>query len=299
MKRRNFLKTTLPLAMAGRASAQLSDEPDVVFGVIADPQFADQAAVGTRFYRNSVAKLKEAIESLNREPLEFVVTLGDLIDNDLKSFETVMPLYQALRAPHHPICGNHDFSVADADKTKVLTAMKLEKAYYSEVKKSWRFLYLDGTELGVWRHAANDSRTAKSKQYLERLSAEKKPQAVSWNAGIGPGQMAWLKRELEAAKEAGQGVVVFNHFPVIPTGNAHNLWNAEEVVALLDQYPNVAAYMNGHNHVGNYGTHGKCHYVNFKGMVETEKKTAYGVVRCFADRLEITGSGLEPNRKLA
>ena len=56
--------------------------------------------------------------------------------------------------------------------------------------------------------------------------------------------------------------------------------------------------MNGHNHKGNYGKQKNCHYINFKGMVETEKETAYAVVRCFADRLEIDGYGLEPDQTL-
>ena len=67
---------------------------------------------------------------------------------------------------------------------------------------------------------------------------------------------------------------------------------------LIDRYDHVAAYMNGHNHAGNYATRRHCHYLNFKGMVETEKKTAYAVVRFFPDRLEVVGRGIEPDRSL-
>lgn len=298
MKRRSFFGITLPLAMAGSALGTSDDAPELVFGVIADPQYADQAPKGTRFYRSSLGKLEKAVKNLNSEPLEFVVTLGDLIDRDLKSFDAVMPIYAGLRAPHRPICGNHDFEVADADKLSVLAAMKLEVPYYSEVHDSWRFIFLDGTDLGVWRHPANDPRTKVAKDLLKKLSAKKKVQAARYNAGIGLEQMAWLEVELNAAKLAGQRVVIFNHFPVIPAGNGHNLWNAEEVVELIDQHDHVAAYMNGHNHAGNYATHRHCHYLNFKGMVETESKNAYAVVRCFSDRLEVIGGGIEPDRNL-
>jgi len=298
MKRRHFMKITLPLAIATGARAASPEEPDLVFGVIADPQYADAEPKGSRFYRNSLAKLDAAITDLNQRPLEFVTTLGDLIDRDFASFAKVMPLYAKLRHPHFPICGNHDFEVAEADKGKVLATMGLEKAYYSFSKGAWHFIFLDGTDMAVWRYPADDARTSAAKDALEKLSAAGEPQAQPWNAGIGAGQLDWLKLELDAAQAANRRVIVFNHYPAIPEKDEHNLWNAAELVSLLDKYPNIAAYMNGHNHAGNYGTHGSCHYVNFKGMVETVDETAYGIVRCFADRLEITGSGLEPDRKL-
>ncbi len=122
-------------------------------------------------------------------------------------------------------------------------------------------------------------------------------QAVEWNGGIGQAQMSWLQEELKMAAAEKQRVILFNHFPAYPE-NVHNLWNAEELVALIGKHPVVAAYMNGHFHAGRYSTHQACHFLNFKGMVETEKETAYAVVRCFPDRLEIEGYGLEPDRNL-
>lgn len=298
MKRRNFLKITLPLALAGKASAAPAAEPNLTFGVIADPQYADADPKWGRFYRNSLAKLEDAVAELNQRPLEFTVTLGDLIDRDFVSFASVMPIYAKLKALHFPVCGNHDFEVADADKGKVLRAMGLEKAHYSLVRKFWRFLFLDGTDIAVWRFPDDDARTAEAKVMLENLAAAGSVQAKNYNAAIGAEQMEWIAAELEAAQTAGQRVILFCHYPVIPAPFVHNLWNAEELVALIAKHQHVAAYMNGHNHAGNYGTQGHCHYVNLKGMVETEKETAYAVVKCFPDRLEIEGYGLEPDRKL-
>lgn len=299
MKRRSFLKITLPLAFTGKAAvAAPAAEPDFIFGVIADPQYADAEPKWGRFYRNSLAKLGAAVADLNTRPLEFVVTLGDLIDRDFASFASVMPIYAKLKVPHFPVCGNHDFEVADADKGKVLGAMGLEKAYYSVIRKSWRFLFLDGTDTGIWRYPAGDARTAEAKALLQKNREAKLPNAQEYNAGIGKVQTEWIAAELEAAQAAGQRVIVFCHYPLIPAGDPHNLWNAEELVALFGKHKHIAAYMNGHNHKGNYGTHSNCHYVNFKGMVETEKETAYSVVKCFPDRIEIDGYGLEPDREL-
>lgn len=298
MQRRTFLKITLPLTLTGNALAAQVNEPELVFGVIADPQYADVDPKRGRFYRNSLAKLGDAIAYLNTRPLEFVATLGDLIDRDLGSFASVMPIYAKLNCPHYPVCGNHDFEVADEDKAKVLRAMGLEKPYYSVVRKSWRFLFLDGTDSGVWRYPAEDARTAEARGMLEKFAAAGLPQAKDYNAAIRLQQMEWIAAELESAQTAGQRVIVFCHYPLIPAGDPHNLWNAEELVALFGKYKHIAAYLNGHNHAGNYGMHGNCHYLNFKGMVETEKETAYAVVKCFPDRLEIKGYGLEPYRSL-
>lgn len=298
MKRRNFLKITLPLAIAGKAAAESAVLPDLTFGVIADPQYADADPKWGRFYRNSLIKLEGAVADLNERKLDFTVTLGDLIDRDFASFSSVMPIYAKLRSPHFPVCGNHDFEVADADKAKVLGAMGLEKAYSSLIRKSWRFLFLDGTDIGVWRQAVDDPRTATAKEMLRAGKEAKLPNLQDYNAAIGPQQMEWIAAELEASRAAGQRAVLFNHYPVFPGADPHNLWNDTELVDLIAKHPHAVAYMNGHNHAGNYGKRGSCHYVNFKGMVETEKEAAWAVVKCFPDRIEIEGYGLELDRVL-
>jgi len=299
MRRRNFLKITLPLAAVGKASAAPSAEPDLTFGLIADPQYADAEPKWGRFYRNSLVKLEEAVADFNKLPLDFIVTLGDLIDRDFASFAPVMPIYAKLTASHFPVCGNHDFEVSDEDKGKVLGAMGMEKPYYSVIRKSWRFVFIDGTDIGVWRHPSDDPRTEAAKAMLQELRATKIPHAQDYNAAVGAEQMKWIAAELDAARTSGERVILFCHYPVVPALDPHNLWNAEELVALIAKHPHAVAYMNGHNHAGNYGKSGNCHYVNFKGMVETEKESAYSVVKCFPDRLEIEGYGLEQDRALA
>jgi 3',5'-cyclic AMP phosphodiesterase CpdA len=297
MKRRTFFKITLPLALVKSSSAAIPDAVELSFGVIADPQYADVDPIATRFYRNSLNKLETAITDLNTRKLDFTVTLGDLIDRDFVSFSSVMERYAKLKSTHYPILGNHDFSVADADKPKVLAAIGLEKAYHSQVIKGWRLVFLDGTDTAAWRHAANDLRTAATKNTLKEMAAKSGCRSNAGDTAIGAVQMAWLEKELAAAKEANQRVILFNHYPIYPAVPP-NLRDAAEIVALIDRYDNVAAWMNGHNHQGNYAQKGHCHYVNFKGMVETEKDSAYAVVHCYADRIEIEGNGLEPDRKL-
>ena len=296
MHRRTFLKITLPAALTGYAGAAESDLPILSFGVIADSQYADVNAAGSRHYRESLGKMKAAVTELNKHDLKFVVTLGDVIDRDIASFNDIVPLYKPLKAPQKFVLGNHDFEVADADKGKVLGGLGMNKSYYAETVGDWHFIYLDGTDVSTYRYANNSAEMASAKEMLEKMKQEKRNNARPWNGGLGADQLTWFSAELDKAKAANKRVIVFNHYPVFPLNDGHNLWNNREVVGLIAKHPNVIAYMNGHNHRGNYAVNKGCHYVNLKGMVETKDKSAYGVVRCYTDRIEIDGYETEPDR---
>ena len=299
MKRRTFLKITLPVALSGYASAAASNKPQFTFGVIADPQYADREPNGTRQYRKSLDKMKTAVTELNKHDLEFVVTLGDVIDKDLASFDDIMPIYKTLKAPRRFVLGNHDFTMDGKDKGKVLRKLGMKDSYYSETHGDWHFIYLDGTEISIYRHDGNDPRTIAARKQMLQMR-EDKISPANWSSGaLGEDQLKWFSKELKMAKRARKRVIIFNHYPLLPFGDGYNLWNDKEVVSLIDEYPNVVAHMNGHQHKGNYTLNKACHYVNFKGMVETVDNSAYAVVRCYRDRIEVDGFETEPDRKCA
>ncbi|MFK7912255.1 MAG: metallophosphoesterase [Akkermansiaceae bacterium] len=297
MQRRTFLKITLPVALTGYAGAAESDQPLLSFGVIADPQYADVDKRGSRYYRDSLGKLKTAVTELNKHDLKFVVTLGDVIDREIKSFGDIMPLYKPLKAPSKFVLGNHDFSVPDKEKGNVMKHLGMTKNYYSESLGDWHFIYLDGTDVSTYRYAKDSEETAAARKLREKMRQEKISKASPSSGAIGTEQLKWFSAELEKAKLAKKRVIIFNHHPAFPLGDGYNLWNDKELVELIAKHPHVVAYMNGHKHKGNYAVNKSCHYVNFKGMVETKDKSAYGVVRCYADRIEIDGYETEPDRK--
>ena len=59
----------------------------------------------------------------------------------------------------------------------------------------------------------------------------------------------------------------------------------------------MAAYLNGHNHAGNYGEKSGIHYLTIKGMVDT-LKNSYGVVEVYEDRLVLKGFGRQEDREM-
>ena len=61
-----------------------------------------------------------------------------------------------------------------------------------------------------------------------------------------------------------------------------------DLLALFDRHPCVKAYINGHNHAGNYAERNGVHYLTLKGMVDTDK-AAFAKVRVFAKRVVVKG----------
>ena len=52
----------------------------VRFGIITDPHYADAPAHGTRYYRDSIPKLRDAVSAIAAERPDFLMELGDIKD---------------------------------------------------------------------------------------------------------------------------------------------------------------------------------------------------------------------------
>jgi predicted phosphodiesterase len=276
-----------------------ADLPLFRFGIIADPQYAaiePQAEMG-RYYANSLAKVGAAIETFNGEELSFVMTLGDIIDRDFNSFDDILPVYEKLRHEAHFLLGNHDFGVAPEYLEKVVERVGMPAPYYSFKRHDYRFIVLNGNEVSTFATPEGHPLNRLGHERLAALSAAGADNAHAWNASLSDEQFAWLASEIEQAKAAGEKVIVMNHFPVYPPCE-HDMWDRERIVELLASQANVVAYLNGHNHVGNYGKVAGCHFVNFKGVVDTESENTFAIVDVYPDRMEIRGFGREDSRTL-
>ncbi len=262
------------------------------FGAIADCQYCQAPDRGIRKYSASKEKLKQCVEYFNKEDLSFVIHLGDFIDRDFSSFDEILPIYDSLDAPGYHVLGNHDFEVADKFKERVPSKLGMPSKYYDFLIKDWRFVCLDGNDLSFIAYPKDSEGYRKSEKYYR----ENKIQSPSWNGGVGQEQLMWLRKTLEKAEDSEEKVALFCHFPVYPP-DPHNLWNAKEVIALLEEFSCVKAYINGHNHKGKYGIKNGIHYLTCKGMVDTNE-TAYSIANVFQDRIEITGYGRETKQKL-
>ncbi|WP_167605795.1 metallophosphoesterase [Maribellus sediminis] len=267
----------------------------ITVGVFADCQYCDCDTKGTRFYRNSLGKLNDCIRQFNSSNVKFIVGLGDLIDRDISSYDSITPILAQSKTEIFQVIGNHDLEVNIADLQEVPQKLMLDKTWYSFVKKGWRFIFLNGSDVTFQSNDPNI--VEKAKTLTTTLKNEGKPNYHEWNGGIGNEQLQWMERELQEAQDKQQKVILFCHYPLLPY-DAHSLWNTEEVVDLLKKYDCVKCWMNGHNHAGNYTFTDGIHFLNLKGMVETADINSFSIVKLSKNKIEVTGFGNEQHRIL-
>lgn len=280
-----------------RLLAQPNRAPLFTFGVITDVQYCDCDPAGTRHYRSSLRKLAEAVQTFNSQNVAFVTHLGDFIDRDFRSFDTLNAVLKPLESPIYHVLGNHDFSVKQPEIKRVPATLRLKKRYYTFSRSHWRFIVLDGNDLSVYGQAETSKAHRTATEHLAHLKAQQAPNAQTWNGGLGRKQMHWLKKQLASAANHGEKVLILCHMPLMPETGRHNVWNGREVKALLEGYPNVLAYFNGHVHQSSYFTDKGIHYVTFRGMVE-EEENGFALVEVYHDYVKIKGYAREADRLL-
>jgi len=287
-----------PFSSFAMTTERATGRPIFRFGVVADPQYAPIAPSGTRYFSNSLWKLSEAIKVFNQENVEFVVTLGDIIDRDWGSYAHVLALYKTLERPNFFILGNHDFYVASNYLNSVLQTLALQRAYYDFAGGGHRIIVIDGNEISLFANAEGTENYAAAEKRISDMKAAGAGNAHDVNGGISDVQFAWVEQVMNKAKAAGERVIVMAHYPIYPVHDL-NLWDDGRLVDLLTSYDNFLLYINGHNHAGNFGAIGRKYFVNFKGMVETSATTAFSIVEVYDDRIDVRAFGVEHARTLS
>ncbi len=261
-------------------------------GLIADCQYADQPDRGQRMYRRSPDKLRAAVAGLNAARPAFSVHLGDFTDDRWESFAVVEPLLRALAAPAFHVLGNHDFAVPDERKEQVPARMGLAARYRAFSQNGWRFLLLDSNDISLHAFPAGSTAQDAARDFRAAWA----PQADDSGGGVGLVQLLWLDAELAEADAAGEFAVVMSHHPLLPA-NPMAVWNAAEVIAVLQAHPCVKLCVAGHNHAGAYAEQNGIHYLTLQGMVDTTDN-AWATLDLAPDAMRVDGNGRVPDREL-
>jgi 3',5'-cyclic AMP phosphodiesterase CpdA len=279
--------------MQGRAQ----ETPLFSFGLMADVQYADVDTWGKRDYRGSLKRLENSIRILNTEQLQFVIHAGDLIDRDYRSFDLPLGIFGTAKAEVHFVIGNHEFSVADSLKSRVRRRLNNPRGYYRFVADNFQFILVDAMDVSVHSTIAGTREHNHARKIQEQLRAGNVNNAHDYNGGLGADQLRWLKRSLRRGERRGYRTLLFSHLPLLPE-NGLQMWNNRDVLALLEQFPGVIAFVSGHHHEGGYVKSGAVHHLTLRGLVESRAEAACAIADVFPNKIVIRGFGDQPGYTL-
>jgi predicted phosphodiesterase len=263
----------------------------VRFGMLSDVHYADREPAGERFYRQSIAKVQEAIAQMNQEKLDFAIELGDFKDqesvpnetNTLKYLTDIESVFQKFNGPTYHVLGNHDMD--SISKQQFLervenTGIPPTKSYYSFQQKGIHFVVLDG----------NFTKEGKAYDHGN----------FHWeDTTIPASQTDWLKADLKANKLP---VIVFIHQMLDDSKNVKQaVHNAAEVRHILEQSGNVLCVFQGHVHEERYNLINGIHYYSVNAVVDGDgpENSAYMIVDVYKDgSLKIDGFRRATDREI-
>jgi Calcineurin-like phosphoesterase/TAT (twin-arginine translocation) pathway signal sequence len=272
LDRRDFLKASAAAwlgLMAGGCASQGGGRAraPLRFGLVTDSHYADAAAKGTRHYRESLFKVREAVERLRAEKVGFLAMLGDMKDMAAgESEEQTMGHLVAIEreiqrfgGPTYHVLGNHDMD--NLPKSAVVaqienTGIARDRSYYAFRREGVHFIVLDAT--------------------YDKQGRDYDRGKFDWrDANIPTPEVAWLRNELAAGAEP---VVVLVHQRLDGDGHA-SIRNRVEVRALLEASRRVLAVFQGHDHPGGYTLINGIHYYTLRAVIEGsgEANNAYAV----------------------
>lgn len=153
-------RASLPTVLVLLAVAPFAaPQPPVVarFGIVTDIHYADADAVGTRVYRDSLPKLRQASRDIRAAAADFVIELGDFKDTDasqgcdkqasphcvnitvgfLRQIEGV--LAEGFDGPRFHVLGNHDVDILNQSTVLANEANSLVDPAPGPGYYSWSF----------------------------------------------------------------------------------------------------------------------------------------------------------------
>ncbi len=266
LSRRIFLQgTTLilgnGLSCAARAGVDEQAKVRLRLGLVTDMHHADKAAVGTRYYRETLSKLQEAAAQFKKEKLETVVELGDFVDaaesveKELGYLETIEAEFSHLCDDRHYVLGNH--CVDTLTKDEFLRAVGKTESYYSFDRSGVHFIVLDS----CFR--------SDGKPYGRKNS--------QWtDANIPEAELKWLESDL---MQAAGPVIVLAHQRLDPSGN-YEVRNSAAVREILQKSGKVRLVLQGHSHKNDLTEIEQIPYCTLAAMIEGggEENNGYSIL---------------------
>jgi len=277
--RRIFLKASAASLMSLTVGPLIShtfagSRPNTArFGIVTDSHYANRN-YSNRFCSESLNKMTECVELMNKQEVDFLIEIGDFKDEDappveantISYLQAIEAVFRQFRGSIYHVLGNHDMD--SISKSQFLANVENkgiapDASYYSFDINGLHIVILD----------ANYSSDG----------ADYNHGNFSWtDANIPAAELGWLKQDLASADGP---VIVFVHQLLDGTGDYY-VKNAADVRQILEASGKVLAVFQGHHHSGAYNQIRGIHYYTLRAMVEGSgaENNAYAIVEVHSDR---------------
>lgn len=260
-------------------SAQPVQPPLQQFALLSDTHLGTGRPIwmNTKLDGPSCAELATCLAALRGEGMDYAFLAGDMTDSGTRDqYALLAQACSGTDLAVYGCIGNHDSFQAGGRDTALDLCARLFPAGrtdYTVQQGRLRFVVLDGS---YWRTADGG--------FLDHPVPEK-----TKGVGAKPEQVEWLRDALAADRQT--PTVFLWHYPLCSLGGVSSCgyrlvdWHVgADVLALLEQAPNVIASLYGHAHWNEVNVRaGRTHLIN---PAFCEWPNAYRVFRVYDDHLE-------------
>ena len=272
MKRRRFtLISSLTLASGNVLKAAHTKQTEVLsLGLLTDVHYADKKTQGTRAYRDSLLKGKEAAEFFKSEKPASIICLGDLIDaapsveTEISYLTAICKVLNVTGIPRYHVLGNHCVATLNKEEFFKNAGSANKEGHYSFDLKGTHFVVLDAC-------------------YNSKMEPYGRNNFVWHDSNMTPEEIAWLKKDLAETKLP---TVVFTHQRLdVDRPNKYAIKQSVKVRKIFEDSKKVRVVFQGHSHKNELTEVNKIPYCTLAAMVEGEgvKSNSYSLLRFFDD----------------
>ena len=257
MNRRRFtLISSLTLATGSVLKAAKSEPTEVLsLGLLTDVHYADKKTQGTRAYRDSLLKGKEAAEFFKSKKPAAIVCLGDLIDaapsveTEISYLTAICKVLNVTGIPRHHVLGNHCVATLNKEEFFKNAGSANKEGHYSFDLKGTHFVVLDAC-------------------YNSKMEPYGRNNFVWHDSNMTPQEIAWLRKDLA---ETQLPTVVFTHQRLdVDRPNKYAIKQSVEVRKIFEESKRVRVVFQGHSHKNELVEVNEIPYCTLAAMVEGE-----------------------------
>ena len=255
---------------AQEKEAQKTPKEVLSLGLLTDVHYADKDTSGSRVYRESLAKGKEAALFFKEKKPSAVVCLGDLIDaapsveTEISYLEKITKVLDECGLPRHHVLGNHCVSTLTKEEFFKHAGSLNKQGHYSFDLKGKHFVVLDAC-------------------YNARMEPYGRNNFIWHDSNMTPAEIEWLEEDLKATRNP---TVVFVHQRLdVDRPVKYAIKQSKKVRKILEKSGKVTAVFQGHSHKNELKTINGIPYCTLAAMIEGSgvDNNSYSLLRFFDD----------------